>query len=379
MMFTIFLPEFTLAFAGGQRANARRTTDALHGMGYPRWTTRHSFYANMGGFILQPRDSIPFPIHGIHLVWLVKEGYLEVPEITEEEISDKSKADLLTKLLVCGQTGWFVLQCLGRWKQKLPLTTLELATITFVWCTWGIYGQWLKKPLDVESPTVLKIQASTAEILINAGPAASQPYRRTPLDFVWDWHASWTMDVQPHLNFRVGPRERPIQRILNDGFPWYDRASDVGIILFMITFYGAIHVMGWNFIFPSSIERILWRVSGLVILCTTTAFCLWELGWGIIRAWYLLHLNKQPIRPMSIFYVFTNRVEKIDGANGLPIPDEKFDAEGVAAGHIFVAVPLGVLYILARFYVIGEALASLRALPAAAYQDVDWTKFIPHY
>lgn len=379
MVFTIFLPEFTLALAGGQRANARRTTDALHGMGYSRWTTRHSFYANMGGFILQPRDSTPFPIHGIHLVWLVKEGYLTIPEIGEEEIADKSKADLLTKLLVCGQTGWFVVHCLARWKQKLPLTTLELATITFVCCTWGIYGQWLKKPLDVERPTVLKIQASTEEILVNAGPAAAKPYMQTPLDFVWDWHVSWTLDVQPYLHFRVDPRKRPIPRILNDGFPWYDRATHVGIILFMITFYGAIHVMGWNFTFPSSIEKILWRVSGLVILCTTTVFCLLEFGWGIYRAWYSLRLNEQPIRPMSIFYVFTNRIEKIAGANGLPVHDEKFDAELVTIGHISVIVPLVVLYMLARIYVVGEALASLRALPAGAYKDVDWTKFIPHY
>ena len=186
-------------------------------------------------------------------------------------------------------------------------------------------------------------------------------------------------DVQPHLHFRVDPRKRPIPRILHDGFPWYDRASGVGLVLFMITFYGAIHLMGWKFIFPSKIEKILWRVSGLVIFCTTTVFCLWEFGWGTIRAWYLLRLNKQPIRPMSIFYVFTNRIEKIAGANGLPIHDEKFDAEVVPVGHISVIVPLGVLYILARFYVIGEALASLRALPAAAYQDMDWTNFVPHY
>ena len=135
------MPELTLALAAGQRANARRTADDLHAIGHSRWTTRHSFYANMGAFILRPRDSTPFPIHGIHLVWLVKEEYLTVPEITEEEIADKSKADLLTKLLVCGQTGWFVLQCLTRRKPKLPLTTLELATMTFLWCTWGIYGQ----------------------------------------------------------------------------------------------------------------------------------------------------------------------------------------------------------------------------------------------
>lgn len=379
MVFTLFAPEFILALAAGQRANARRTIDAMRSMGYANWTIRHSFYANMGGFILQPRDSMPFPIHGIHLAWLIKEGYLPVPEITEEEIFDKSKANLLNKVLVCIQTGWFVLQCLARWRQSLPLTTLELATITYVWCTWGIYSQWLNKPLDVESSTLLKIKASTAEILVKAGPAASKPYRETPLDFVWDWHVSWTLDVQSHLPFRVGPRKRPIPRILNDSMPWYDKGSDVALMLGMILVYGAIHMLGWNLIFPTSIEKTLWRVSALVVLCTTSAFNLWLVVWGIIRASYLLYLNKQPVRPMSIYYVFANNIHKIPGANGLPIHHPKFDAEVVTRYELIFVAPLGLLYVLSRLYVMGEAFGSLRALPAGAFQDVDWTKFIPHY
>lgn len=84
MIFTVFAPELTLALAAGQRANARRTTEGLHTMGFSEWTSRHSFYVNMGGVILQPRDSAPFPIHGIHLIWLIKEGYTSIPEITKE-------------------------------------------------------------------------------------------------------------------------------------------------------------------------------------------------------------------------------------------------------------------------------------------------------
>ena len=378
MVFTIFAPEFLLGLAAGQRLNARRTTDNLHAMGFTTWTPRHSFYANMGGFVLQPRESTPFPIHGIHLVWLIKEGYLTLPEITEEEIADKSKANLLNKSIVCLQTGWFVVQCLGRWHQKVPLTTLELATITYVWCTWGIYANWLKKPLDVESPTILNTQFSTADILTKAGPAASKPYRYTPLDFVWDWHVSWTTDVQPHLHFRVDPRKRPLPRILNDGFPWIDRATELVNISFMITFYGAIHMFGWNFIFPTAIEKTLWRVSALVVMCTVAVFVIWELGWGIIRAWHLLYINKRPIRLKSTYYVWANKVEKIPGANGLPIHDEQFDANVITGWHLIFMIPLGVLYVLSRLYVMGEALASLRALPSETFQDVDWTRYIPH-
>lgn len=40
----------------------------------------------MGGFVLQARDSAPFPIHGLHLIYLSEEGYLNPPEITLEDL-----------------------------------------------------------------------------------------------------------------------------------------------------------------------------------------------------------------------------------------------------------------------------------------------------
>lgn len=379
MILTILGPEFVVAFAVGQRAEAKRVLNTMRGMGYSKWTLRHSFYANMGGFVLQARDSAPFPIHGLHIVYLVKEGYLDLPEITSEEISDKSKANLLAKALVCLQNGWFVVQCFGRLALRLPLTPLELMTVSYVWCTWAIYAQWLKKPLDVTAPTVLRIQASTAEILLKAGPAASEPYLQTPLDFVWDGRHSWTLSVQPFFHFRVDPRERPLPRILNDSLPWFDTGVDAVVCIFVIVFYGAIHVFGWNLIFPTRTEKTLWRLAALVLLCTTGAFCIWETLWNIFCAAYLLHINKKKINPRSAYYVFANKIEKISGAEGLPIHNKDFDDGITTYGQMGFLVPLAVIYLLARVYVIIEVLASLRALPSGSFKIVQWTTFIPHY
>ena len=379
MILTILGPEFVVAFAAGQRANARRTLDTIRGMGYSDWTLRHSFYANMGGFVLQARDSKPFPIHGLHLVYLLREGYLDVPEITSEQISDKSKANLLAKILVCLQTGWFVVQCFGRLGQGLPLTILELVTISYVWCTWAIYAQWLKKPLDITVPTVLGIEASITDILLKAGPAASEPYRQTPLDFVWDGRVSWMLNVQPFLHFRVDPRERPMPRMLNDSIPYFDTVVDAAVCFFVVVFYGAIHMFGWNLLLPTQTEKTMWRLAALVLLCTTATFCIWEVLWGIFRAAYLLHLNKKKMKLRSVYHVFANQVEKVGGADGLPIRDKKFDEGVVTYWQMFFMVPLGILYLLSRLYIIVEALASLRALPSGAFQNVHWTTFIPHF
>ena len=374
MILTIIGPEFVVVIAAGQRANARRTTDAIRALGHTQWTPRHSFYANMGGFVLQPRDSTPFPINGMQLVYLLEKGYLTLLIITEDEISDKSKANLMAKILVCLQTGWYEIQRSG-----LNLTTLEVATISYVWCTWGIYYQWLRKPLDVSTPTKLQIQASTAEILLEAGPEALEPYRQTPLDFVQDPQYSWTLDVQPVFHFRVDPKKRPLPRILNDSFPWYDRAHDIFIVTGIILFFGGIHMFGWNLVFPTAIEKLLWRISALLVLCTTAVVVLWDFVRGVFHAAYLLHINKQPMRLMSIYYVHTDKIDKIAGSNGLPIWNEKFVADVLIYWYVRSIAPVVILYVLSRLYISSEALASLRALPKGAFQDIQWTSFILHY
>lgn len=378
MMLTILGPEFTVAFAAGQRANAKRTLHTMRGMGYSEWTLRHSFYANMGGFVLQARDSTPFPIHGLHLIYLLKESYLDLPEISSEEISDKSSANLHSKALVCLQTGWFVVQCFGRLAGGLPLTTLELVTISYVWCTWNIYAQWLKKPLDVVTPTILRSKASVAEILLKAGPAAAEQYRQTPLDFVWDGRISWTLNVQPFFPFRVDPRERPMPRILNDSLPWLDSAVDVGVCVFVIVFYGAIHMFGWNLIFPTRTERIIWRLSALALLCTSGVLCIWDVLKGIFRAAYLLHINNKKMTFKSVYYVYANKLENTVRARELPTYDKEFDQGVVSTWQIIFMVPLALLYLFSRLYTIVEALTSLRALPSGAFQNVQWTTFISH-
>ena len=75
-----------------------------------------------------------------------------------------------------------MLQCLGRAAQHLAFTTLELTTVAFVCCTLPTYYFWLRKPVDVFTPTIIKVKTefSMADIITDE----RIPYIRTPLDFV---------------------------------------------------------------------------------------------------------------------------------------------------------------------------------------------------
>ena len=84
--------------------------------------------------------------------------------ITEEEIQDRSKGDVLAKLVAGLQVFWFMAQCLVRWLQRLEVTQLELITLALASLNSVMYGLWIEKPLNVAVPVrVILKRRMTAE------------------------------------------------------------------------------------------------------------------------------------------------------------------------------------------------------------------------
>ena len=83
---------------------------------------------------------------------LLSEGKIEFPNITVEEIKDRSKADGFSKMIALGQTLWFVAQCISRRAQHLDLTLIELLTLSLAVLNGLMYFLWWNKPLDVRCP-----------------------------------------------------------------------------------------------------------------------------------------------------------------------------------------------------------------------------------
>jgi hypothetical protein len=83
-------------------------------------------------------------------------AHLRKEDITEKEIRDRSKGDILSKGFAILQTGWFVLQCIARRFQGLPITELEILTLAFAALNFATYGLWWNKPLDVQVPFLVR-------------------------------------------------------------------------------------------------------------------------------------------------------------------------------------------------------------------------------
>lgn len=133
------------------------------GRRYP-WTHVHSFYTIMGGFAFDTNKAVPnflpngrsrltISIGG--LKYIAKHSPSLIPDLSEDEIRDKSKADGLAKSLVCLQAGWFCSQCVVRLAQQQVISFLELNTFGHAICALLIYALWWYKPLDIDSPNLL--------------------------------------------------------------------------------------------------------------------------------------------------------------------------------------------------------------------------------
>jgi hypothetical protein len=259
------------------------------------WSLKQSFFLNMGGFVVQNDSSIDEK-HRIRvrpevLLKLFQRKAMPWPTLSDAEINDRSKADWIAKGLAIIQSLWFTTQLIGRWAQGLAVTTLELFTFGIVICAIVTYIAWWEKPFDVQVPVVLQTKETIPE---------------------------------ENLVDRVGLAE---SHFYDD--PSWVRFGAVSVCLI----FGAIHIAGWNFHFPSMTEQLLWRISS--IACAVLPFIL-----------LLLSMNEGHVPDIleEIFYY-----------------------------------GLGFLYVLFRVYMYIEMFISLRAAPASVYQTPQWSQYFPSF
>ncbi|KAE8132567.1 hypothetical protein BDV38DRAFT_287603 [Aspergillus pseudotamarii] len=141
--------------AGIERS--RRRSRRLH-----QWTKMHSFLVVMGGVVFDTGEMDFLPAHRTRLTILPR-GIMTlaehaphlIPDISGEEIKDKSKADGVTKALMCIQAFWFCVQTFARINKGIYISLLEWNTLVHAVCALIMYGIWWHKPLDVSEPLVI--------------------------------------------------------------------------------------------------------------------------------------------------------------------------------------------------------------------------------
>ncbi|KAF8418693.1 hypothetical protein EV426DRAFT_568060 [Tirmania nivea] len=253
MISAIFVPEIVFVIAFMQYWEARKVCRILQkkarGSQQKGGNLELGFFIVMGGYegeiqqwlgTLTPRGAI------------LLEQYGALPTQTTAQINDKSKANWLAKCLVCVQATWMVVQCVARKISGLPVTLLELNTVMHVTCALLMYVLWLHKPLDISVPVII----TTSEI---------DKANRIPPD---------TKDLLCRgSSTRDGRVRDKDERTLMH--------QHMGLCLGVLSswVYGGVHLTPWASHFPTVLERILWRASGLIICLCPRCICFTRSHW----------------------------------------------------------------------------------------------------
>jgi hypothetical protein len=381
MIVTMIAPEVIIGMACDNLFSAKTRLRKLRKFALEDnvpWTLSHSYYANMGGFVIQsgvqeapratpyitaeiaPADNHPdmmdiavvrnqeqkvvepkeeslpttFPDSGksnfyhnpYHLTALQiyklrdKRVLPKLPYISEEELEDKSKSDSFIKTIAIFQMIWATTQIVIRTARGLAISQLELAVIAFAACAVVIYLLYWSKPKSTSATiTILRYQDQIPKDVLEL--------IRDPIDSVG------------RMFFFSADRTERLRRgswIQNDALESEGNDGGFGLIAmaFGAALFGVIHIGAWNFSFPSRIELIFWRCASAY----STAY--------------------GPCLVISIAISLS------------------FDESG---GTIFLTLtPLSMfLYIIARLYLVVEIFRTLCFLPYDAY-IATWATNIPH-
>ena len=258
------------------------------------------------------------------------------PAVTIEELSDRSKGDAVVKGGAILQITWLVLQIIARTFENLAVTLLEITVLAFAACAILTYMILWHKPQDIRIPVYIDApRILTREQVI--GLAARSPVSSMIVHQFW-LHgvairamADNVFPSSPGLPLRLpGMKEKLFLNPVPVGM-------GLGGALF-----GAIHFAAWNFEFPTPLERLLWRISCVLLLTLPPA--------GTSVYWMVQHVAKQRGIPDAVI----NRLLK-------PMA--------------YMIMPL---YIGARLFLIVEVFRDLAFPAPSVFQTVQWPIAIPH-
>ncbi|KFY83581.1 hypothetical protein V498_07958 [Pseudogymnoascus sp. VKM F-4517 (FW-2822)] len=345
MLAAVLAPEYLLYIGISKLSTARQQHPKLKALAKDDkvpWTLAHTTLANMGGFVVRggsdrvgkdPRSEIHtgqtqsdvtkewYILDLNTILKLRSEEHIVLPWISNFEIDDHSKGDNFAKGIAGVQIIWTIASAITRAHRGLVISQLEVSVIAFSVCALLIYACYWSTPKDVSVPiTFLEWAGPIPPVITNIITSASTDHIKT--------------------SSKARIRQKPF---LNDHIKGEDSSKlDTIAFLFGALFFGAPHILAWNFSFPTPVERIIWR--------TTSLYC------------SLIGIIMFPIPALPVV---------LDTLLG-----ESDRRDSIGQGILFLAM-VGI-YVLARLFMIVEMFRTLLFLPPDAY-IATWTASVPMF
>ncbi|KAG9316867.1 hypothetical protein JVU11DRAFT_2943 [Chiua virens] len=307
MLVTFITPEVTIASAIEEWCKVKRVTKDARDSGCEWWTGTHSHFVLNGGFVLCDGTGLrEIKVDEFLQLWSAKE--LINPMITEAEIEDRSSSNGLAKALLFIQLSWFMIQVLVRVVYQFVVTLIELDTVCMAFLTLPLIFCWWKKPFCAARPHIFYKRDATGhsspEVLTKANDSQQLP----PEEFV------------------TITSERD-----DDDFLFPTAGSSFVPLCVTWVIFGALHLVAWDYEFPTVPEKFLWRMASLALAASPIVYLLPV----------IMRNGREDTKILCLIFVM-------------------------------------LIGITSRLLLVAIMLASLRSLPSSAYQIPPWTTYIPH-
>ncbi|KAJ5730015.1 uncharacterized protein N7483_004523 [Penicillium malachiteum] len=342
----VLAPEVLMLIACGQWSSAHRSVLQMRGMGFDKtqWSLTHAFFADSGGIVFQLQHGDYIPLSAKQLAWLIAQGYTKLPEIKEKDISDKSKAGMCTKALAFCQTTWFLVRLIARAIENLPVTPLELASAALALTSLTTLSFWVRKPMDVQQPFIIKASRSSltvteseldgfSDICVNVATLEEVE----PRVYI---SRKWSRRVLAFI-CQMGFQKQCMDRIPNDRDPQllgFCQHATLGITTAAFAF---IHFADWHFDFATDAEVIIWRINCCIMWVLLATYGTAE----------VIICSREKYQNLGL-----------DTAGGYKL---KWPT------CLWFFIP-AITYFCARLVLIVGVFVNLRSLPERAYLEVQW-------
>jgi hypothetical protein len=353
--------------------------DLLERKFQPQFGLVHAFYAGMGGFAFyesygddtldaeeslleistNPRHTLDVP-NARTFIYIMKYFPHIITDTTEDSILDRAGSNSLSKAILIAQVAWFCTNCGSRLFQGLPLSLLEVSTAAHAFCTLLTYFVWWSKPMNVAAPTILR-EKEAREVYALLKCSYGEYYKALEMApkmaaedslTATGTHSSKKIVLAANALQHLLPTPEPpptfsclpthhfwmpgTQKLQARGDSLYERTTTaLSPIL-----YGLVHFLAWGDQFPTSMERLFWRVSSFVVTCSGLVGILVMLITIFIFDWLGVERRVQSSIHVVIFFF---------------------------------------VHVLASGFLIAESFRQLFFLSPAAYQLPSWTNYWPHF
>jgi len=242
------MPEFICTKAWREFVEARTLRKTFERHGLSPISTKQAFFLLCGGVrYVRPNGEL-LKTHRI-VLWINRASLSDekarnfmlfmldhLPN--DARIDDRSKADILAKVLTCSQALWVAIQTIARLQQRLDVSLLEIVTVAYILLAIIAYSLWFSKPYSIGISDHVPL---ATEFEFVAAKAGSKTYDRGVLYFDFAF-----TDMDWNLSFRKGG---PLA---------------VLILYPLFAAFAGIHCAAWNYPFPTTVESWMWRVNAIM-------------------------------------------------------------------------------------------------------------------